>query len=115
MMKKVILISIICGFTSGMLSAFLYGKFMSPQIVTADVKGIVEAKRLELFKRFQDKEDPDKLSRDYASFLQRLDSALGSHTRGRKLIIMRREAVIDGEAKDITEDLKKEVLNTSEH
>jgi hypothetical protein len=28
---------------------------------------------------------------------------------------MRREAVIDGEAKDITEDLKKEVLNTSEH
>lgn len=110
-MFLIVLISaIITGIASGYLSAYFILKSKTPKFMTVDVKGIVDQKRYELSKRLMDKqEDAEKLEREFAVFLKRLDNILESYFADKSAIYIRKEALIDGNYRDITEEVKRKL------
>ncbi len=123
-MKKysLIIIAIISGLLAGVASGYYTGKKYTQEIVTVDVKKIVEEKRMELIKKFQtekiDKTTPDEnisivtkdLQKEYVDFLTKLDLILDAYLKGHKnTLLIRKEAIIDGKYADITIAVKDKV------
>lgn len=112
--QKIFLIAlmagIITGIASGYLSAYFILKSKTPKFMTIDVKGIVDQKKYELSRRLTEKqEDPAKLEKEFAAFLAKLDSILGVYFSEKNTIYIRKEALIDGAYKDLTEEVKKKL------
>jgi len=107
----IILISaVITGIASGYISAYFILKSKTPKFMTVDVKGIVDQKKYELSRRLTEKqEDPAKLEKEFAAFLAKLDSILGAYFSEKNTIYIRKEALIDGAYKDLTEEVKKKL------
>jgi len=107
----IILISaVITGIASGYISAYFILKSKTPKFMTVDVKGIVDQKKYELSRRLTEKqEDPAKLEKEFAAFLAKLDSILGAYFSEKNTIYIRKEALIDGDYKDLTEEVKKKL------
>jgi len=112
--KKMFFIIIgVCIFVSllsGYLSAYFIIKSKALKVYTVDVREIVELKKAELAKRWVDKkEEPEQLEKEFASFLTRLDSILNTYFADKSILYIRKEAIIDGNYKDITEEVKNKV------
>jgi len=112
--QKIFLIAlmagIITGIASGYLSAYFILKSKTPKFMTVDVKGIVDQKKYELSRRLTEKqEDPASLEKEFAAFLAKLDSILGAYFSEKNTIYIRKEALIDGAYKDLTEEVKKKL------
>ncbi len=112
--QKIFLIAlmagIITGIASGYLSAYFILKSKTPKFMTVDVKGIVDQKKYELSRRLTEKqEDPASLEKEFAAFLAKLDSILGVYFSEKNTIYIRKEALIDGAYKDLTEEVKKKL------
>ncbi len=99
----------------GLLFTFGYktGKiFNETKIYTADIKKLTENKRSELVKKLQqDRNNPDAittLEKEYSEYLKSVDKVLDAYKKADdKALILRKEAVIDGNYTDITDDIKR--------
>jgi hypothetical protein len=108
----VVLTAVVFGTASGFFSGLYTVKNACCSIVTADVKRLVEDKRQDLVMKFQDTkgENAPELEREYALFLSKLDSILDSYLEKEKnVLILRKEAVIDGNYRDITPEVKRAI------
>ncbi len=102
----------------GVFSGFYFGKAYSCNIYTADIKKIADDKKTEIVKKFQqDKDNPNAsamLEKEYADFLKRMDKVLDAYKKAdKKALILRKEAVIEGNYTDITEEIRA-IVNKKE-
>jgi len=106
-------VPVIFGITAGVLSGWYTGKMNTFNILTVDMKGITADKKSELVKKFRENAtDPNTASAietEYADFLAKLDKALDPYLVDKKTVILRKEAIIDGKYKDITEEITAKV------
>ena len=108
----IIVASVLSGAAAGMLSGHYIGGRNMPVILSADIKKITEEKKREIIRRYKDSEDKEqtgmKLEKEYAEFLNALDRSLDNFMKKNKnVLILRKEAVIDGKYKDITDEIKE--------
>ncbi|MEI6154111.1 MAG: TrbI F-type domain-containing protein [Deltaproteobacteria bacterium] len=108
----IIVVSVLSGGAAGMLSGHYLGGRNMPVILSADIKKITDEKKQEIIRKYKDSEDKEqdgvKLEKEYAEFLNALDRSLDNFMKKNKnVLILRREAVIDGKYKDITDEIKE--------
>jgi len=107
----IVAIALLSGIIAGVASGYYTGKTYTREIVTIDIKKLAEEKRIELIKRFQtDKPDENTardLEKEYSDFLKNLDLILDAYLKNHKnTVLLRKEAVIDGQYADITEAVR---------
>lgn len=110
----VIVLSMLFGAASGLLSVYYANAGRSPTIVSADIRLLAENKKQEIVKKYQSSESKEsssaELEREYREFVTRLDKALDDFLeQNSNVLILRREAVIDGKHRDITEEIRNAV------
>ena len=108
----IIVVSVLSGAAAGMLSGHYLGGRNMPVILSADIKKITDEKKQEIIRKYKDSEDKEqdgvKLEKEYAEFLNALDRSLDNFMKKNKnVLILRKEAVIDGKYKDITDEIKE--------
>ena len=108
----IVVVSVLSGAAAGMLSGHYIGGRNMPVILSADIKKITEEKKQEIIRKYRDSEDKEqagvKLEKEYAEFLNALDRSLDNFMKKNKnVLILRKEAVIDGKYKDITDEIKE--------
>ncbi len=108
----IIVVSVLSGSAAGMLSGHYTGGRNMPVIMSADIKKITEEKKQEIIRKYRDSEDKEqagvKLEKEYTEFLNALDRSLDNFMKKNKnVLILRKEAVIDGKYKDITDEIKE--------
>ena len=108
----IIVVSVLSGGAAGMLSGHYLGGRNMPVILSADIKKITDEKKQEIIRKYKDSEDKEqdgvKLEKEYAEFLNALDRSLDNFMKKNKnVLILRKEAVIDGKYKDITDEIKE--------
>ncbi|MCX5814865.1 MAG: TrbI F-type domain-containing protein [Proteobacteria bacterium] len=108
----IVVVSVLSGAAAGMLSGHYTGGRNMPVILSADIKKITEEKKQEIIRKYRDSEDKEqagvKLEKEYTEFLNALDKSLDNFMKKNKnVLILRKEAVIDGKYKDITDEIKE--------
>lgn len=107
----VILIAVIASSAISITASWWLLKKNTREIVVADVSKIIENKKkalIDSYKADSSQENMAKIDRDLLVFLNNLDSILTDHSTGNK-IILKKEAIIDGQYEDITEQLESEL------
>jgi len=107
-----IIVSVLSGAVAGMLSGYYVGDGYMTVIVSADIKKLTEEKKQEIILNYRDSvdkaQDGVKLEKEYVEFLIALDKSLDNFMKKNKnVLILRKEAVIDGKYKDITNEIKE--------
>jgi hypothetical protein len=107
-----IVVSVLSGAAAGMLSGHYVGGRNMTVILSADIKKITDEKKQEIIRKYKDSEDKEqdgvKLEKEYAEFLNALDRSLDNFMKKNKnVLILRKEAVIDGKYKDITDEIRE--------
>lgn len=108
----VILLSILLSSTISISLSWWLTKEQMPEFIVIDIKKIVDNKKKELIDSYKNDNSPEnlaKIDRDLLVFLNNLDHLISSYTSHKKRIILRKEAIIDGQYKDLTEDIEKEL------
>ena len=105
----ILIICFVISITAGSASGWWFAKANSYDIYVLDIKGLVEAKKKDVFDKYKSNPSPEAIAaaeKEIVSYLHQLDSKiteLGSNTRK---IVLLKDIYLAGNATDLTEQLK---------
>lgn len=102
-------ILVLVGFLCVGAAGFWLGKqHSSCRVLVVDARRLADEKKQELIREFERTggKNSEDLQEEYRRYLTRLENILDDYSKGKNVILLRREAVIGGDFVDITREVK---------